>query len=86
LFVPRTASAKKALRKSRAANERNRPRRAQLRTAVKKVRAAATKEEAAAALAEAVRLLDRAGRKNLVHKNLANRTKSRLTKAVAARQ
>jgi len=84
--VPRTASAKKALRKSRAANERNRPRRTQLRTAIRKVRAAETKDEAQKALAEAIRLLDRAGRKNLVHKNNADRTKSRLTKAVAARK
>jgi small subunit ribosomal protein S20 len=86
LFVPRTASAKKALRKSRAANERNRPRRTQLRSAVRKVRAAATKDEAQKALAEAIRLLDRAGRKNLIHKNTADRAKSRLTKAVATRQ
>ena len=84
--MPRTASAKKALRKSRAANERNRPRRAQLRTAIRKVRAAETKDEATKALAEAIRLLDRAGRKNLVHKNTADRTKSRLTKAVAGRK
>jgi len=84
--VPRTASAKKALRKSRAANERNRPRRTQLRSAVRKVRAAATKDEAQKALAEAIRLLDRAGRKNLIHKNTADRAKSRLTKAVATRQ
>lgn len=83
--MPRTASAKKAMRKSRAANARNRPRRAQLRTAVKKVRAAATKEEAQKALAEAIRLLDRAGRKNLIHKKTANRTKSRLTRSVAGR-
>lgn len=84
--MPRTASAKKALRKSRAANERNRPRRTQLRSAVRKVRAAATKDEAQKALAEAIRLLDRAGRKNLIHKNTADRAKSRLTKAVATRQ
>jgi len=84
--VPRIKSAKKALRKSRSANERNRVRRSQLRTAVKKVRSATTAAEAQVAYREAARLLDRAGRKNLVHKNTASRAKSRLHKLVAAKQ
>jgi small subunit ribosomal protein S20 len=71
------------MRKSRAANDRNRARRSQLRTAVKKVRSAENSKEAQVALVEAVRLLDRAGRKNLVHRNTASRTKSRLAKLVA---
>ncbi|MBK8004136.1 MAG: 30S ribosomal protein S20 [Gemmatimonadetes bacterium] len=83
--MPRIKSAKKAMRKSRAAQERNRRRRSQLRTAVKKVRVAGNAQEAQAALVEATRLLDRAGRKNLVHKNTASRTKSRLAKLVAAK-
>ena len=81
--MPRLKSAKKAMRKSLANNERNRARRSQLRTAVKKVRSAASAKEAQAAYVEAVRLLDRAGRKNLVHRNTASRTKSRLAKLVA---
>jgi small subunit ribosomal protein S20 len=84
--VPRIKSAKKAMRKSLAANDRNRAKRSQLRTAIKKVRTAATAKDAALALSEAVRLLDRAGRKNLVHRNTADRTKSRLTKFVAAKK
>lgn len=84
--MPRIKSAKKALRKSRSANERNRVRRSQLRTAVKKVRSATTAAEAQVAYREAARLLDRAGRKNLVHKNTASRAKSRLHKLVAAKQ
>lgn len=84
--MPRLKSAKKAMRKSRAANERNRARRSQLRTAVKKVRSAANAKEAQAAYVEAVRLLDRAGRKNLVHRNTASRTKSRLAKLVAEKK
>lgn len=83
--MPRIKSAKKAMRKSRAAQERNRRRRSQLRTAVKKVRVAGNAQEAQAALVEATRLLDRAGKKNLVHKNTASRTKSRLAKLVAAK-
>jgi len=84
--VPRIKSAKKALRKSIAANERNRTRRSQLRTAIKKVRTAANGAEAKSAYVEAAKLLDRAGRKNLVHKNAANRTKSRLAKLVAGKK
>ncbi|MFN8646109.1 MAG: 30S ribosomal protein S20 [Gemmatimonadales bacterium] len=84
--MPRIKSAKKALRKSIAANERNRTRRSQLRTAIKKVRTAANGAEAKNAFVEAAKLLDRAGRKNLVHKNAANRTKSRLARLVAGKK
>lgn len=84
--MPRLKSAKKAMRKSRAAHDRNRARRSQLRTAVKKVRSAANAKEAQAAFLEASALLDRAGRKHLVHPNTANRTKSRLAKLVAGKK
>ncbi len=84
--MPRIKSAKKALRKSLSANARNRQRRSQLRTAVKKVRAAATPAEAQAAYREAARLLDRAGRKNLIHRNTASRAKSRLQKLVTGKK
>jgi small subunit ribosomal protein S20 len=60
----------------------NRAQRSTLRTALKRVRAAGTKEEAASAYAAAVRLLDRAARKGLIHKNNAARSKSRLAKFI----
>lgn len=81
--MPRIKSAKKRLRQTKAATERNRAQRSQLRTAIKKVRAATTAAEAQAAYKQASALLDRAGRKNLVHKNVASRTKSRLAKVIA---
>jgi len=84
--VPRIKSAAKAMRKAKAATVRNRARRSQLRTAVKKVRAAKTPTEAAAAFKQAAQLLDRAGRKNLIHKNAANRTKSRLARVAAEKK
>lgn len=84
--MPRIKSAKKALRKSLSANERNRERRSQLRTAVKKVRTAASPAEAQVAFREAARLLDRAGRKNLIHKNTASRAKSRLQKLITGKK
>jgi len=74
------------MRKSKAALERNKARRSQLRTALKKVRSAATAKDAEAAYKEASRLLDRAGRKNLIHRNTASRAKSRLAKLVAGKK
>ncbi len=70
------------MRQAKGATARNRTQRSQLRTAVKKVRSAAA-NDAPAAYADAVKLLDRAGRKNLIHRNAAARQKSRLAKVVA---
>jgi small subunit ribosomal protein S20 len=79
--VPRIKSAKKRMRQTKVRTAANKTQRSALRTAVKKVRTAATPTEAAEALKGAESLLDRAGRKNLVHRNTAARTKSRLAKA-----
>ncbi len=75
--LPNIASAKKNMRKSRAASIRNRAQRSALRTALKRASGAASAEERLAA----VKLLDRASRKGLIHKNAAARHKSRLAKA-----
>lgn len=83
--MPRIQSAKKRMRQARARAVNNRTQRSQLRTALKKVRAASG-DAAAAAYAEAVKLLDRAGRKRLVHPNAAARHKSRLARLVAGKK
>jgi small subunit ribosomal protein S20 len=81
LDVPNIASAKKNMRKTRAATIRNRAQRAALRTALKKAKAPeATAEDRTAA----VSLLDRSARKGLIHANAAARHKSRLATAVKA--
>ena len=80
--VPRIESAKKRMRQARARATQNRTQRSRLRSALKKVRAA-TGAEVEAAYAEAVQLLDRAGRKHLIHPNAAARQKSRLAKLKA---
>lgn len=78
--MPNIASAKKNMRKTRAATVRNRAQRSALRTALKKAKApTATAEERM----QAVSLLDRAARKGLVHRNLAARHKSKLAKTAA---
>jgi small subunit ribosomal protein S20 len=79
-FVPNIASAKKNMRKSRAATVRNRAQRSALRTALKKAKAP---EATADAKLAAVKLLDRAARKGLIHRNTAARHKSKLSKAAA---
>lgn len=83
--MPRIQSAKKRMRQTRARTRLNRAQRSELRTALKKVRSA-TGEAAQKAYAEAVTLLDRAGRKRIIHPNAAARQKSRLARAVAAKQ
>ena len=77
-FVPNIASAKKNMRKTRAATVRNRAQRSALRTALKK---ANTPGASAEAKLQAVKMLDRAARKGLIHRNAAGRHKSRLAKA-----
>lgn len=80
--MPKIASAKKNMRKSRAANIRNRAQRANLRTVLKK----ATMSDASVDnMLDAARLLDRAARKGLIHKNTAARHKSRMAKRVKAK-
>lgn len=79
--MPNIASAKKNMRKSRAAQARNRAQRSALRTALKK---AVASDATAEARALAVTTLDRAARKGLIHKNAAARRKSRLAKRAAA--
>lgn len=79
--MPNIASSKKDLRKSRAANIRNRAQRSALRTALKK---AHSDDATAAERASAVTLLDRSARKGLIHKNAAARHKSRISIAAAA--
>ena len=76
--MPNLAGAKKAMRKARAAEVRNRAQRAELRTALKKASATGSSKEIRL---EATILLDRAARKGLIHRNKAARHKSTLARA-----
>ena len=79
--MPKTPSAKKHMRKSRAAQVRNRAQRSALRTALKKAKVEGASAEVRTT---AVSLLDRSARKGLIHKNAAARQKSKLAKRAAA--
>jgi small subunit ribosomal protein S20 len=83
--VPRIRSAAKRMRQARARATPNRTQRSQLRSSLKRVRTASG-AEAQAAYEEAVKLLDRAGQKNIIHKNAAARQKSRLAKLLATKK
>lgn len=76
--MPRIASAKKNMRKTKTATARNRAQRSTLRTTLKTAKDVGSSAEARLA---AVKLLDRAARKGLIHPNAAARQKSKLAKA-----
>ena len=78
--MPNIASAKKNMRKARAATIRNRAQRSALRTALKKAKAPTASAEDRL---NATSLLDRAARKGLIHANAAARHKSHLARAAA---
>ena len=78
--MPNIASAKKNMRKSRAATVRNRAQRSALRTALKKAK---DPNATPASKLAATKLLDRAARKGLIHRNTAARQKSSLSRAKA---
>ncbi|HXV76253.1 MAG TPA: 30S ribosomal protein S20 [Candidatus Polarisedimenticolaceae bacterium] len=76
-------SAEKEHRRSLARRERNRHKRARLRTAIKKFRAAVAEgdlEKARGMLPGTVALLDRTAKVRAIHPGAADRAKSRLTR------
>jgi small subunit ribosomal protein S20 len=83
--MPNTASSKKRLRQSEKLRVRNRAARSVVRGQIRKVRdavAAGNTELAQNELRQAQKKLDQAASKNLIHRNAASRTKSRLNKLV----
>ena len=82
--MPNIKSAKRRMKLSAKARERNRSERARIRTAIKTVRAAETAEAGQKALREAVALLDRAATRRLVHPNRVGRIKSSLMRKVGS--
>ncbi len=80
--MPTTKSAKKRHRQSLERRAVNRATKSSVKTQIKKVReavAAGDLEKAETEFRNATKKLDRAGAKNVIHKNAAARTKSRLS-------
>ena len=85
--MPTIASAKKRLRQNVVRRERNRSIKRAVRTQCRKVREAINTGDAELAENEfrlAVKKLDRAGSRNIIHPNAAARLKSRLSAKVKA--
>jgi len=81
--MPNLKSQKKRLRQDQKRRLRNRTARSQLRSVIKKFRTAAAGDDDEAKQTSfrlAVKKLDQAAAKNLIHKNSAARMKSRLSK------
>lgn len=80
--MPNIKSAKKRVQLSRVANEKNKMAKSVLRTTLKKFDAAVVSGDAAAtdsAYLAAVKTIDQAVKKGILHKNTAARKKSSIT-------
>jgi small subunit ribosomal protein S20 len=84
--VANLRSALRDIKKSRKRAERNQSVRSAIKTFVKKTRAAITagEETAAGLVRETSALVDKAAKRNIIHKNAANRRKSRLALRINA--
>ncbi|CAM3113955.1 30S ribosomal protein S20 [Filibacter tadaridae] len=80
--MPNIKSAIKRVKQSTAANVQNSHTKAAMRTAVRKAEIAldSKEENASVLLKDAIKKMDTAARKGLIHKNTASRQKARLTK------
>lgn len=84
--MPNIKSAIKRVRVTETRTKRNAMQKSALRTAVKKAKKAIEENSNSAQeqLIKAIKAIDKAAAKNLIHKNTAARKKSRLTKAFNA--
>jgi len=77
-----TGSVLKRVRQSKRDNLRNRHYKSMVKTSIKKVLKSDKKEDASDLLKQAISTIDRVRSKGIIHKNLASRQKSKLTKYV----
>ena len=85
--MPNTKSAKKRLRQNTVRRTRNRAAKSNLKTQIRKVTEAIATGDAEKAATEfrlAVKKVDQAASKGVLHKNTAARLKSRLSKRIKA--
>jgi small subunit ribosomal protein S20 len=83
--VPIKKAAKKYMRVTARKTEKNRKIKGQFRSAIKATKVAVAKgdaDKAKESLKKAVKALDKAAQKKVLHKNTVARTKSRLNKTV----
>ncbi|HRP90614.1 MAG TPA: 30S ribosomal protein S20 [Edaphocola sp.] len=75
---------RKSVRKNAKRRERNRYYGKTTRNAIRKFLAIETKPEATESLPKVISMIDKLAKRNIFHKNKANRLKSKLTKKAAA--
>ncbi len=83
--MPNTSSAKKRLRQNKGLQAQNKSIKSSVKTQIKKVFAAVSEGDIETAETEyrsAQKKLDRAGARNIIHRNVAGRQKARLQKAI----
>jgi small subunit ribosomal protein S20 len=87
--MPNSNSSKKRLRQNKVHQLRNNSVKTKMRGLIRKVRTAITAgdvDESKTTFQAAVKKIDQAAGKNVIHANKAARTKSRLSKAIKALQ
>ena len=85
--MPNSASAKKRLRQNEVCRQRNRGVKSAIRSKLRLVREAVSAgdvEKAESEYRDAAKKLDQAGQRNIIHRNKARRTKSRLQRMIKA--
>lgn len=80
--MPVTSSAKKALRRDRRRTIINQRVKRKIKAALKEIRQKPTQK----ALVKTASILDRAAKKKIIHKNKANRLKSKLAKLLETKK
>jgi small subunit ribosomal protein S20 len=83
--MPNNKQAKKRVRQDEERRLHNKAIKTAMRTAVKKVLTAESAEDANAAMPAAMKRVDKAAKRNIIHENAAARTKSRLARHAASK-
>jgi len=81
--MPNNKQQSKRLKTDDIKRQRNKADKSRMRSAVRTVLEADTKEAAEAATPEAMRWVDKAAKKNIIHDNAAARMKARLARSTA---
>lgn len=83
--MPNNKQAKKRVRQNETRRDENKVARTSMRTAMKKVLQADSKANAEAALPMAMKRIDKAAKKSVIHDNAAARYKNRLARTIATK-
>jgi len=79
--MPNTNQAKKRMRQDERKRMLNKQMKSRMRSAIKKVLQAENPDQAQAAIPEAMKRIDKAAKRHIIHDNAAARYKSRVTRA-----